>query len=182
MTQEFNEDTSYTHDEFIAEFARNSRRIYCYIRSLVPNRNDADDVYQNTSMVMWRKFQEFTLGGNFFAWGCQIALFEIRKMRSSGRRRHLFSDEALEALNAEFHARSDDTPGRLTALSSCIQKLAPKSRWLIEQRYYHERSAKELASEMGSSLASLYRSLARTHAWLLACIQQMLSQESQGGS
>lgn len=163
------------HDAFIAEFARNSRRLYGYIRSLVPDRNDADDVYQNTSLVMWRKYGQFLEGSNFFAWGCQIALYEIRKLRDSEKRKHLFSDQALEALNAEFEARSDDTANRLSALSDCIQKLAPKSKWLIEQRYARERSSKDLATELGSSLASVYRMLGRTHSWLLNCVQQTLA-------
>jgi len=175
MTQEYDADTSHKHDEFIAEFARNSRRIYCYIRSLVPDRNDADDVYQASSLIMWRKFEDFALGTNFYTWGCQIAFFEIRKLRDSQKKSHIFSDEALEALNAELGNRFDDTASRLTALSSCLEKLAPESKWLIEQKYFHERNAQELSLEMSRSVASVYRALARTHNWLLACIQQSLS-------
>lgn len=163
------------HDEFIAEFARNSRRVYCYIRSLVPNRSDADDVYQAASLVMWRKFADFTPGTNFFTWGCQIAFYEIQKLRDARKRSHFFSDEALAALNAEFGGRSDDTPSRLAALSSCIEKLAPESKWLIDQKYFQERSAQHLSREMNCSMASVYRGLARVHTWLLACIQQTMS-------
>jgi RNA polymerase sigma-70 factor (ECF subfamily) len=175
MTRNQEEGFTANHEEFITEFARNSRRLYCYIRTLVPDRNDADDVYQNTSLVMWRKFDDFIAGSNFLAWGCQIAMFEVRKLRDSTKRSRLFSDAVLDVLSAESTARSDDTQQRLAAMSNCIKKLSPASRELIEQRYYYQRKPQELGSELGRSVASVYRSLAKTHTWLLACIERTLS-------
>jgi DNA-directed RNA polymerase specialized sigma24 family protein len=70
------------YNEFIMEFTRNSRRIYGYIRTLAPDVNDANEVYQNASLVLWNKFESFSPGGNFFSWACQIAIFEIRSNRS----------------------------------------------------------------------------------------------------
>jgi RNA polymerase sigma-70 factor, ECF subfamily len=170
------ESSCFPQDAFIFEFARNSRRIYGYIRTLVPDRSDADDVYQNASLVMWRKFATFSPGTNFFSWGCQIALLEVRKLRERSSRTRLLSPEAIEALSAEFLARHDDAPERLEALSACIEKLAPRSRELIQQRYFHERKPAELASEMQRSLAAVYRALARAHTWLLDCIEQSQAQ------
>ena len=116
-------------------------------------------------------------GHQFFSWACRIAFFEIQKLRDAGKRSRFFSDEALAALGAEVVNQADDTPSRLSALSNCIGKLAPDSRWLIDQRYFQERSAEDLSRELNRSLASVYRGLARVHTWLLACIQQKLSGE-----
>ena len=164
------------YDEFIDEFSKNSRRLYGYIRSLVPDINDANDVYQSSSLVMWKKFAEFKTEGNFFAWGCRVALFEVRKLRDSRKRHHIFSDEALELLHVEISRRPDDAPRRHAALTSCIQKLNTKARWLIEQRYFHDRKPCDIAPEYGRSVATVYRALALVHSRLLSCIQRTLSE------
>lgn len=166
------------HEEFIHEFARNSRQIYGFIRTLVPDRNNADDVFQATSVVMWKKLGEYKSGTNFLAWACQIARYEICKMRDVEKRRRMLSDEALDALCAEYEQQSDGASDRLVALGGCIEKLAPESRWLIEQRYFHERRPPAIADELGRSVASVYRGLARTHKWLLDCIEKKLATDS----
>lgn len=174
MPHDSNEPLAGKHDDFIAEFARNSRRIYGYIRALVPDRNDANDVYQAASLVMWRKFDAFELGTNFYAWGCHIALFEIRQLRDSKKRTHILSDEAIDALHAELADRRDNASSRLAALSQCIEKLEPESKWLVEQRYFQERDVRDISLELNRSVASVYRAITRTHCWLLACIQRTL--------
>jgi len=175
MTQGADQDRPPRYDEFIAEFSKNSRRLYGYIRSLVPDVNDANEAYQNASLVMWRKFNEFAPGSNFFAWGCQVALFQVRKLRDAKKRTRIFSDEALDALDAEFRSRDDDSSMRVDALSDCIGKLQPRERALIEQRYFQERKPKEIAVELGRSAASVYRTLAQIHARLMACVQKAIA-------
>ena len=169
------------HDEFIAEFARHSRSLYAYIRTLAPNHHDADDVYQSTSLVMWRKIDSYQPGTSFFAWGCQIAFFEVKKLRQRTGRSSLLSDEAINVLDEAFHAQSASCENRMDALSDCLKKLAPASRRLIEQRYYHERSPASIAAELRLSVSAVYRSLARVHHWLLACIESTLTEARHGG-
>ena len=40
--------------EFVRLLLRHERRIYAFIRSLLPNRDDAEDVLQETSIVLWK--------------------------------------------------------------------------------------------------------------------------------
>ena len=49
-------------------FSSNYNRIKSFIFSLVPNTSDADDVMQETSRIIWEKFEEFEVGTNFLAW------------------------------------------------------------------------------------------------------------------
>jgi RNA polymerase sigma-70 factor (ECF subfamily) len=51
--------------EFVQLFAQSSRRIYAYIRTLVPNQADAEDVFQETSKVLWEKFADYEIGTDF---------------------------------------------------------------------------------------------------------------------
>src|SRR5688572_13921046 len=55
-------------EAFAPLFSRNARRIYGFIMTLVFNHQDAEEVFQNTSIVLWNKFAEFRPDSNFFAW------------------------------------------------------------------------------------------------------------------
>jgi RNA polymerase sigma-70 factor (ECF subfamily) len=163
------------YNEFIREFTRNSRRIYGYIRTLAPDVNDANEVYQNASLVLWNKFEAFSPGGNFFSWACQIAMFEVRKLRETKNRARVFSEESLEWLSDEYQRRDDNSAPRVEALHECLDSLNPKDRALINERYYHERKPTDLAVDLKCSLASVYRALARIHHHLMICVERKLS-------
>jgi RNA polymerase sigma-70 factor, ECF subfamily len=163
------------YNEFIVEFSKNSRRVYGYIRTLAPDINDANEVYQNVSLVLWNKFQEFIPGSNFFSWACQIALFEVRKLRDGKARAKMFSDESLDILSAEFQRRDDNSTARMDALLECLDKLPTDDRTLIDQRYFGDRKPPEIAEQIGRSLASVYRALARIHDLLMICVQRKVS-------
>jgi RNA polymerase sigma-70 factor (ECF subfamily) len=45
--------------------------------TLVFSHQDAEEVFQNTSVVLWNKFGEFQPGSNFFAWASQVAYYEV---------------------------------------------------------------------------------------------------------
>ena len=58
---------------------QHQRQIFSFIYSLAPNRHDAEDLLQETSLVICEKFPEFKPGTNFLAWACQIALWRVRR-------------------------------------------------------------------------------------------------------
>jgi RNA polymerase sigma-70 factor (ECF subfamily) len=51
-----------------------------YIRVFVPHWADADDILQETAMVMWRKFDTYVIGSNFAVWGIRIARNFVMKL------------------------------------------------------------------------------------------------------
>lgn len=50
---------------FLRLFVRHEHEIYAYTLALVPHVHDADDLFQDGMIVMWRKFGQFRLGTNF---------------------------------------------------------------------------------------------------------------------
>src|SRR5205085_9397094 len=78
---------------------RHQRQIFAYIYTLVPDRHDAEDLLQETSLVICEKFDEFTPGTDFVAWACQIAWWRVRYSRQKfARSKVIFDDEVLEAV------------------------------------------------------------------------------------
>ena len=49
-------------ERFLALLMSNQRRVHAFILSLVPNRNDADDLLQESIVVMWRCASERSKG------------------------------------------------------------------------------------------------------------------------
>src|SRR5260221_6886232 len=77
---------------------QHQRRIFGYIYTLVPDRHDAEDILQETSVVICEKFEQFQAGTDFAAWACQIAYWEVRPARQKfPRAKVVFDQEAVDA-------------------------------------------------------------------------------------
>lgn len=162
--------------EFVQLFTHHQRRLFLYILSQVPNPIEAEEVQQETNVVIWSKFTQFRPGTNFLAWVSQIANFEVMKYRSRRKRdRMQFSDEFLETVSREALERSDELEDRRNALIECLEKLRPRDRELIEQRYAPGEKGKHLAEQIGRPANSVYQSLGRIRRSLMECIQRRLS-------
>src|SRR3974390_1899907 len=78
---------------------RHQRQVFAYIYALVPNRYDAEDLLQETSVVICEKFHEFEDGTDFVAWACQIAYWRIRYSRQKfARSKVVFNQEIVDAV------------------------------------------------------------------------------------
>jgi RNA polymerase sigma-70 factor (ECF subfamily) len=170
-----NEPLGLDREEFARLFSRHARRIYGLIMTLVFNHQDAEEVFQNSSVVMWNKFGEFQPGSNFFAWSSRIAYFEVLNHMKRQRRSRTLSDEALESLANEAVALSDQTSARQAALEDCLSRLAANDRQLLQERYYQQRPPKQIASLQSRSVDSVYRALNRIHNVLLNCVERSLA-------
>ena len=59
--------------EFAEYLGQDQARLYGYIHSLVRDVHDADDLFQQTTLILWKKFGEFDRRLSFFAWACGVA-------------------------------------------------------------------------------------------------------------
>lgn len=164
--------------EFVQLFTHHQRRLFLYILSQLGNPSDAEEVLQETNVVVWSKYTQFRPGTNFLAWVSQIANFEIMKHRTKKRREKIvFSDEFLHAVASTSLERSDELERRRTALADCLKRLRPKDRELIEQRYAPGERGTMLAEQIGRPVNSVYQSLGRIRRALLECIERQMAPE-----
>src|SRR4029453_14169891 len=85
--------------QLMALMTRHQRQIFSYIYVLVPNRADAEDLLQETSLVICEKFHEFRAGTDFVAWASQIAYWRVRYSRQKfARSKVLFDQEIVDVL------------------------------------------------------------------------------------
>jgi RNA polymerase sigma-70 factor (ECF subfamily) len=164
---------------FVQTFAKYQQDIQAYILTLVPNRSDCDDLMQETSVALWRKWPEFDRRRDFFRWACGVAFIEVlRYRRHSMSQRMWFSEELLEALAVEFIDNSELLELRTAALQSCLDKLDQGDRMIIEARYRDEATMQEVAVEFRRSVGSLYKTIARIRDRLQMCIEGTIARES----
>lgn len=166
-------------EEFVQLFSRSQRRIYLHVLGQVGNPDHADDILQETNVVIWSKFDRFELGTNFIAWSFQIANYEVLKYRDKRRSNKLvFSDDILESLAIESEEQQDDLDLRRSALRECIKKLRPEDRELIETRYAPGSSGRDLAEDLGRPSNSVYQSIGRIRKTLFECVSRHLATEA----
>lgn len=178
------EFTATGHDDRVADFLElytsHYARLQFYVMALLPVGSDASDVLQETSMVLWRKFDTFEIGSNFFAWACKIARLQVMKFRERhSRTAKVFDSRLLEMLVVEA---ADENAGRsvpLQALENCLGRLSKSDRLLIRQRYEPGATVQHLATEMGRTANSISKSLGRIRRALLDCVDRSLAREAR---
>jgi RNA polymerase sigma-70 factor (ECF subfamily) len=166
--------------EYIELLTQNYSRIKSFIFCMVPNEVDSEDIMQETTVIMWEKFDQYQSGTNFVAWALTIAKYRILSyQRDKMRNRIQFDDRVSEMIEAASKAKltHDDSVEKVTALKKCIRKLSIKEREIIQLKYSNGVSNKILADREGVSVPTIYRYLSRIYSNLLHCINQRLSPE-----
>ncbi len=167
------------HEQFLRSFTASELAIRAYVRRLVPTRADADDVMQEVSVVLWKKFGDFRGGGDFRAWAFGVARYEALAWRRDKARDRLVLDEAVIAKLAD--EAEDDEPRHQRhrdALEQCMQKVDPDQRALLIQAYHPDRRIQDIAASSGRTVPGFYQWLHRVRRMLLDCIRRSHSQQT----
>ncbi len=155
---------------------RHQRQIFSYIYTLVPNRYDAEDLLQETSLVICEKFHEFAEGTDFVAWACQIAYWRVRYSRQKfARSKVIFDQDVVDAVAQTASEMAAELDDRHIALGHCLQKLHPRDRDLLLTRYEPGCGVEEAARRSGRTLQTAYKALMRLRKLLLDCVTTKLS-------
>lgn len=164
-------------EEFVRVFTQSQRALYLYILPLVPCVADAEEVLQETNVVIWSKWSQFTPGTNFVAWGRAIARLEVfRYRRRKDNRLHLLGDDVVELIADHAARQENNFDLRRDALAGCVSKLREKDRELIRRRYLGDVTGDEVAEQLGRPANSVYQSLGRIRRVLVECVRRQLAE------
>lgn len=162
--------------DFVTELTKYQGDLWAFLCALMPGSPDVGDVLQKTNLILWNKQSQFTPGSNFRAWAFQIARYEmLHHFRSVRHDAWVPIDETLaDSICSEFEATLQDPHKRLTALETCLAKLRPQDRRLIEHRYRREGKLEDFARAVGRSVSALSVTLFRLRASLRNCVENQL--------
>ena len=157
---------------------QNQRRIFSYLYTLLPDRHAAEDLLQETCMVICEKFHEFQPGTDFAAWACQIAYWEVRAARQKyARSKVIFDETVLEAVAQTAAEMAPELSERHEALQKCLAKLHPRDRELVLTRYEPGGGVEAAAQRTGRTVVAAYKALTRIRKLLQDCVNLQLGTE-----
>jgi RNA polymerase sigma-70 factor (ECF subfamily) len=165
-------------EQFVALFVRHEAAVHSFVLTLLPDLVDAEDVVQQASITMWRKFDQYTPGTSFRNWAFQIAKYTAMNHITKTRRdRHRFEAGLLEALAQRAVERSEQLDQQRRALGFCIEKLPPEDRQLLTGCYAEGAKINAFAEQLGRTSNAVYKHLNRLRAGLLKCVQWRMGLE-----
>jgi len=151
-----------------------------YVHAMVRERSAADEVLQETSLVLFRRFAEYDEQRPFVAWALGIAKFQVLSLsRDAARNRVAFDSDLLARFTetwAELAPRASD---RSLFLQECIQRLTARARQTVRLRYYDELTGEEIARQIGGTGAAVRVTLQRIRQQLRECVERQLRAEGE---
>lgn len=163
-------------ENLVALITRHQAALHAYILSLLPNASLADDVLQETNLVLWRKAADYDQARPFMPWACRIAWFQVKAAhRDSARDLHIFDSELLDLLASEEDADLETTTALDQALRDCLDQLPDAKRTLILHRYQPDSSVHEMAATRNLSPGALSLQLHRIRQMLENCVTGKLN-------
>ncbi|WP_144060188.1 sigma-70 family RNA polymerase sigma factor [Rhodopirellula sallentina] len=162
---------------FVNLYTTNSRRIRAFLFTLLGDRDSVDEVMQNVSTVLWKKFDELEDPSGFLKWAYVIARFEVLAYRRRLARDRFVLDEDLITTLAEEYAgdnQSLDIEERIRYLSDCLTRLDGKERHLLIAAYASGTPIKQVAEKNSLPVNRLYKLLGRLRRRLKECVELKL--------
>jgi len=164
-----------SQENLVALITRHQAALYAYILSLLPDQAKADDVLQETNLVLWRKAAEFDMSKPFMPWACKVAWFQVKAARrDAARDKHVFDSDLVDLLAAEDDSDLEATTELDHALRDCLEELPEDKRELILNRYQPESSVNEMAATRNLSPGALSGQLHRIRLMLENCVEGKL--------
>jgi len=165
-------------EEFVRLFSQHERGLYGYILSLVPNIAEADEVSQETNLLLWKEFNRSDPIRDFGAWARTIAYYQVLAYRKAASRERLqFDTELLDVLADRAAARWDELVARQSCLMDCLSQLSAIKQQIIRLYYRFDMTAKAIAEQLGRRVASVEKTLVRSRLALHDCIETAMRRE-----
>ncbi|MGJ8695590.1 MAG: sigma-70 family RNA polymerase sigma factor [Verrucomicrobiaceae bacterium] len=153
----------------------NRHRIYGFVYSLVQNHQAAEDLLQEVSTILWRKFEIFEEGTDFAVWAMSVGRFCVLNWRRKQARLPLsLDDDDLIRLADEAISVSCEFDDMRDGLQVCLGKLPKKCLKTLKSRYHKDQKVKEIAEKQGKSVRAVYLLLEKAHGMLVDCIEKSL--------
>jgi RNA polymerase sigma-70 factor (ECF subfamily) len=172
------QDHHIADESFARLLAEHRKPLFRFIFCLVHSMHDAEDLFQQVTITLWDRFNEFQPGTDFYAWACTVAKNKaLNYFKSRKRQRVYFTAELIDEIAGREQVQSEFYQARLKALAACRQKLSLTDQKLLAACYDSSLPVGTAAAEVGRPVGSVYTSLTRIRQALHACIKRALAGE-----
>ena len=179
MSDHQNSVDSQAAQEFMQSFVKSQKLLLGFVQTLLPSLHDAEEVLQETSIILWKKWPQYDRNRDFVNWACGIARYEVfRFLRKKKRPLHLSEavlNQIADMASAQASLDSDDREC-MDALEQCVSILKQKDRELLTMRYRKDTPVAEISTKIGLAPSTIFESLQKIRTRLLRCVQLRLEQ------
>jgi RNA polymerase sigma-70 factor (ECF subfamily) len=131
--------------------------VYYYVRRMLLDHDDADDVTQNAFIKAWRGLPEFRGESKLSTWIHRIAYHECLNFIESKKRIHKIPIEDAQqhlgkSLQEDILYSGDDIQRKLQV---ALAMLPEKQKAVFVMKYYEEKKYEEIADITGTSVGAL---------------------------
>ena len=168
-----------TLDVFEVLVREHSGMLTAFLNAALP-RSAVDDVWQETMLTAWRRWDDFDQKRPFGAWLRGIATRNVLAWQRKSIKAHVACDQATLEYFAETFARMHALPGdtfdeKLSALRHCIEALPEEYEQTIRMRYEEELKPADVAQRLDRKTETIKKQLLRAKAQLLDCITRRMA-------
>lgn len=163
-------------EQFVKQLGEVQSRLYAFALSLLGDPEAANDVVQETNVVLWQKIDELPEVRSFTGWAMKVCYYQVLTVRKKQvRERLLFNDDLIEQMAVDAEVMQGDIEQRLSALHECLSKLSDHQQTLINRRYRHCEPVAQIASGLGRSANHVSVMLFRIRTILMQCVENALA-------
>lgn len=168
-----------SQQEFLTVFLANEREIFRYVAALVPTVGDAQEIVQQTAVVLWEKFDQYDRSRPFAPWACRFALNVARQWMARRKQWKTMLDSGLaQELALRRKQLQPEFNERVSHLNQCLSKLPEDQRELVEGYYFRQVDVETLARQAQRTAEAIYKSLQRIRRQLRECIERSVRKET----
>lgn len=157
--------------------ARYQASLRMFAARWIPSSEDVLDVVQESFIDAYKHLDRFDTSRDFRAWLLGICRHRIAAhLRTRGRqtRSHRAMVDEVLARSVEKCEIDEDESDSLQVLRTCLTRLSPEHRQLLEHRYVAMGCMKDIAAKMSRSVGAVTMLLQRLKTTLRQCLESNL--------
>ncbi len=175
-----------TRDQIITEFMRHQQMLKSFVGYMVPNRQDAEDLFQEAAVVILKKDPEQIRPDTDFIKWCRGVIRNLVRhyWHIKGKGKVTYMENLCDSVEAAYEEEDRNIElwtRRYVALQGCLEQVSPVSRSMLSRIYSEGIKMVDIAKELSCSAASLRVRIMRIRCVLLDCIEKHLSGEQVHG-
>jgi RNA polymerase sigma-70 factor (ECF subfamily) len=131
-------------------YARHNVRVYRFVLRMLRDTTAAEDLVSQVFLDVWRTATQFEGRSQVSTWLLSIARFKALTALRQRKYEDIDQDDVMNiADQADTPEASLDRSRTSAILRSCVAKLSPAHREIVNLVYYHEKSVEEVATLIG---------------------------------
>ena len=176
-------DTNPIKEDLIRTAVKHQDALVGYAYAMLRDWSSAEDVFQESIVVLSRKWERFDPEKNALSWIRGIVRFQTLNLMRTRKNEVLCGDEGLlDVIDRQFEKYADEWgTSRLdamrAALRRCIQGIGERGRGLILGFYEASLSCRNLAQSTGRTENAVRLHLHRIRKRLKECIERKMVAE-----